>query len=107
MEKEELGRKQTTATKKKIANAMTGSKNPAYKDGRRSYRRVAGAKAGEGVDHKDGDSKNNSKSNLKTFKLKGPSRAKHEKKHDRAKNFKSSGGRKTPTRGYVAKRIKK
>ena len=40
---EDLGRKQTPATKKKIAKAMEGKSNPAYKDGRRSYRRIAGA----------------------------------------------------------------
>lgn len=105
--KEQMGRAQSAATKKKISKAMMGKKNPAYKDGRRSYRRVAGAKKGEHVDHKDGDSKNNKKSNLKIFKEKGPSRSAHEKKHDRAKNFKSSSGRKTPPRGYKAKRIKK
>lgn len=104
---EQLGRTQTAATKKKIAKALTGAKNPAYKDGRRSYRRVAGAKKGEHVDHKDGNSKNNKPSNLKKFKAKGPSRAAHEKKHDRAKNFKSTGGRKKVKRGYSAKRIKK
>lgn len=103
-DEENLGRAQTAKTKKKIAKALTGSKNPAFKDGRRSYRRIAGAKKGEGVDHKDGDSTNNARSNLKTFKLKGPSRAAHEKKHDRAKNFQSSGGRKKVPRGFKAKR---
>ena len=107
MTKEELGRPQTAATKKKIAKAMTGSGNPAYKDGRRSYRTKVKAKPGQHVHHKDGDSKNNAKSNLEKFPAKGPGRSKHEKKHDRAKNFKASGGRKTPTRGYTAKRIKK
>jgi len=106
MTKEELGRPQTAATKKKIAKAMTGSGNPAYKDGRRSYRTKVKAKPGQHVHHKDGDSKNNAKSNLEKFPAKGPGRSKHEKKHDRAKNFKSSGGRKTPTRGYKAKRMK-
>jgi len=104
---EQTGRTQTAATKKKIAKALTGSKNPAYKDGRRSYRRIAGAKKGEHVDHKDGNSKNNKPSNLKKFKEKGPSRAAHEKKHDRGKNFKSTGGRKKVPRGYKAKRITK
>lgn len=100
---EEL-RKQTEATKRKISKAVTGKKNPAYVDGRRSYRRVAGAKSGQGVDHKNGDSKDNRPSNLKTYPLKGKGRGAHEKKHDRAKNFKSTGGRKKVTRGYVAKR---
>ncbi|MDX1279378.1 NUMOD3 domain-containing DNA-binding protein [Oceanihabitans sediminis] len=106
MEIEQLGRKQTAATKKKISKAMTGKNNPAYKDGRRSYRRIAGAKKGQHVHHKDGDSTNNSKSNLQKFPAKGPGRAAHEKKHERAKNFKSSGGRKKPKRGYKAKRMK-
>jgi len=101
---EDLGRKQTPATKKKIAKAMEGKSNPAYKDGRRSYRRIAGAKKGEHVDHRDGDSKNNSPSNLKKFKEKGPSRAAHERKHKRQLNTKSSGGRKKVARGYTAKR---
>ena len=103
---EELGRAQTPATKRKIAASMKGSKNPAYKDGRRSYRRVSKAKKGEGVHHKDGDSKNNRPGNLKRFKLKGPSRSKHEKVHERGKNFKKSGGKKTAPRGYKAKRLK-
>jgi len=104
---EELGRKQTPATKAKIAKAMTGKGNPAYKDGRRSYREKVKAKPGQHVHHKDGDSKNNAKSNLEKFPEKGPGRSAHEKKHDRAKNFKGSGsGRKTPPRGYVAKRKK-
>lgn len=107
MSEEKLGRKQKASTKAKIAKALTGSKNPAYKDGRRSYRDKVNAKPGQGVHHKDGDSKNNSKSNLQKFPLKGPGRAEHEKKHDRAKNFQSSGGRKTPARGYKAKRLKK
>ena len=101
---EDLGRKQTAATRRKIAKSMTGKKNPAWKDGRRAYRRIAGAKKGEGVDHKDGNSKNNKPSNLRRFKLKGKSRAWHEKKHKRNKNFTSKGGRKKLKRGYVAKR---
>ena len=99
-----MGRPQTAATKKKIAKSMTGSKNPAYKDGRRSYRNKVKAKPGQHVHHKDGDSKNNSKSNLSKFPAKGPGRAAHEKKHKRNKNFDSSGGRKKVRRGYTAKR---
>ncbi len=58
---------------------MTGKKNPAYKDGRRSYRNVAKAKPGQHVHHKDGNSSNNSKGNLEKFPAKGPGRAAHEK----------------------------
>ena len=77
-------------------------------DGRRSYRRKAGLKPNDGkaVHHKDGDSKDNKRSNLQVYKNKGPQRAAHEKKHERQKNFKKSGGRKTPKRGYVAKEMK-
>jgi len=98
---------QSAATKRKISKALMGKKNPAYKDGRRSFRRIAGAKKGEHVHHKDGNSKNNSPGNLTKFKEKGPSRAAHEKKHDRAKNFQSSGGRKKKPQGYKAKRLVK
>jgi hypothetical protein len=104
--KEQTGRKQTLVTRRKISKAMTGENNPAYKDGRRSYRGKVNAKPGQGVHHKDGDSKNNKPSNLEKFPLKGEGRSEHEKKHDRSKNFKSSGGRKTPARGYKAKRLK-
>ena len=95
-------RKQTAATKKKIAKAMTGSKNPAYKDGRRSYRNKVGAKPGQIVDHKDGDSKNNARSNLRIIPK--SRRGEHDKKHKRHLNFKASGGTKKVPRGYVAKR---
>ena len=105
--KEELGRPQSAATKRKIAKAVTGKKNPAYKDGRRSYRTVAKAKPGQHVHHKDGISKNNAKSNLEKFPEKGPGRAAHEKKHNRENNFKKTGGRKTPKRGYKAKSMNK
>jgi len=104
--KEELA-KHSKATKLKISKALKGAKNPAYKDGRRSYREKVKAKPGQHVHHKDGDSKNNTKSNLEKFPAKGPGRAAHEKKHDRAKNFNSSGGRKKVPRGYTAKRKKK
>jgi len=104
MTEEEL---MSEATKKKISKAMMGKNNPAYKDGRRSYDRIAGAKKGEGVHHKDGNSKNNKPSNLEVYKLTGKERAKHEKQHDRSKNFSSSGGRKDKPRGYTAKRLVK
>lgn len=98
-----MGRKQTPATKKKIAAAMKGKDNPAYKDGRRSYREKVNAKPGSIVHHKDGDSKNNAKSNLEVIPK--SKRSEHEKKHDRAKNFQGNGsGRKKVPRGYVAKR---
>ena len=100
---EQLGRKQTPATKKKIATAMTGKGNPAYKDGRRSYRNVAKAKPGQHVHHKNNDSKDNRPSNLEKFPEKGSGRAKHEASHNRQANFKKSGGRKKVKRGYVAK----
>ena len=105
MDNEELGRKQTPATRRKIAKSLMGKKNPAYKDGRRSYRRVSGAKRGEGVHHKNNDSKDNRPSNLERYKLKGPSRSRHEKAHKRENNLQSKGlGRKKVRRGYVAKR---
>ena len=60
----DIGYTQSHSHKKKRAKAIAGSKNPAYKDGRRSYRKIAGAKDGDVVHHKDGDRKNNSPSNL-------------------------------------------
>jgi len=100
--KEEL-RAQTAATKKKISKALMGKNNPAYKDGRRSYRRIAGAKDKDKsiIHHKDGDSKNNAKSNLE--KIPESRRSEHEKKHKREKNFKKTGGRKKVVRGYKSK----
>lgn len=97
---------QTTATRKKIAKAMTGRGNSQYRDGRRSYRRIVDAKPGQGVDHKNNDSKDNRPSNLKIYNLKGKSRAEHEKKHKRFLNtqMKSHAGRQKVPRGYVAKR---
>lgn len=76
------GKKQSTAHKRKRAKAVTGKKNGAYKDGRRSYRRIAGAKKGEVVHHKDSNRRNNKKSNLQ--KLKGKkSGAKTTSRHER------------------------
>lgn len=100
-----MPKKHSEETKKKIAKSMEGKNNPQWKDGRRAYRRIAGAKKGEGVDHKDGDSTNNAPSNLKRYKLKGKERSEHEKKHERHKNTQSSGGRKKVPRGYKAKRM--
>ena len=61
---EQLGRKQKPSTKKLIAKAMTGKGNPAYKDGRRSYRNKVNAKPGQHVHHKNNDSKDNRPANL-------------------------------------------
>jgi len=101
--KEQLGRKQSPATKKKIAKAVTGKKNGQYKDGRRSYRRIAGAKPNDGsiIHHTTGDSKKNKPSQLK--KIPKSKRSEHEKTHHRENNFKKTGGRKKVARGYVSK----
>jgi hypothetical protein len=104
MEDEQL-KKLSEATKKKISKALEGKNNPAYKDGRRSYRNIAGAKNNDGsiIHHKDGDSKNNKPSNLE--KIPASKRSEHEKKHHRELNLKGNGsGRKTVPRGYKAKR---
>jgi len=90
---EKLGRKQTTATKRKIAKALMGSKNPAWVDGRHPthYRRVAGAKPGDGsiIHHKNGDRHSNGKGNLQ--KVSKANLGAHDKLHNRADNFKKSG----------------
>lgn len=62
------GSKKSAAHRKKIGKALIGKKNPKYKDGRRSYRRIAGAKPGDVVMHKDHNRLNNKKSNLKISK---------------------------------------
>lgn len=107
MTTEEMGRKQTQATKKKIAKGVSGSKNGMYDQGQRSYRKKAGLKDNDGklVHHKDGNRANNSKSNLEVVPK--SKRGEHEKKHDRAKNFQSSGGRKPKSTKAKAKRLKK
>jgi len=113
---ESLGRPQTAATRRKISRSVTGKKNPRYKDGRRMYRKIAGAKSGKGniVHHKDGDRTNNKKSNLEVVPK--SKRGAHDKAHNRGANFKKSGGTKKgahtkksrPTRlklrGYKRKR---
>ena len=87
-----MGRPQTAATKAKISKSMSGKKNPRYKDGRRSYRNIAGAKSGEQVHHKDGNRSNNKKSNLKVITK--SNRGKHDKAHSRGDNFKKTGATK-------------
>jgi len=83
---EQCGRRQTPATKNKIARAMKGDKNPAYKDGRRSYREKVGAKKGQLVHHRDENRHNNKAGNLRVIKK--SDRGKHDKIHKRARNFK-------------------
>ena len=85
---EELaGHKQTAKTRRKIAKNMTGTKNPAWKDGRHqdTYRRIAGAKKGDLVHHKDKNRHHNKPSNLKVIPKK--QRGKHDSTHHREKNF--------------------
>ena len=86
---EQLGRTQTAATKKKIAKALMGDKNPAYDEGQRSYREKIHAPKGKVVHHKDGDRGNNAPSNLEIT-----SKANNDKIHHREDNFNKSGGRK-------------
>ena len=97
---EQLG-KMSDATKKKISKALQGKNNPAYKDGRRSYREKVNAPKGSIVHHKNGDSTDNRKSNLEVIPK--SKRSEHEKKHNRENNFKKSGGRKKVPRGYKSK----
>lgn len=89
------GSKQSASHKKKIARSVTGKKNSQYKDGRRSYRRIAGAKnnSGEVVHHKDGNRSNNKPSNLVKLKGKKPgtnTTTIHEKITDRNQGRKRS-----------------
>lgn len=98
-------RKMSKKTRKKISEAMTGSNNHQYIDGRRSFRRIAGAKPGQHVHHEDGDSTNNNPTNLKLFSNKGKSRSEHERMHQRELNFNLNGGRKKVERGYSAQRM--
>lgn len=88
MTTESLGRKQKENTKNKISKSMTGAKNPAYKNGERSYRRIAGAKDNDGsvIHHKNGNRKDNRRSNLE--KISKQNRSKHDKMHKRERNFK-------------------
>ena len=58
------GYRQSRAHRKKRLKRILGRANGRWKDGRRSYRRLAGAKVGEVVHHKDGDRTRNHRSNL-------------------------------------------
>jgi len=81
-----VGSKKTAAHKAKIAKAQDGKANSNYKDGNRNYRKVAGAKEGEIVHHKNGDRTQNNKSNLQVLKGKkkgAKTSATHEKLTDR------------------------
>jgi hypothetical protein len=93
------GSRKTSAHKRKIAKAVTGKKNPRYKDGRRSYRKKAGAKTNDGtvVHHKDGDRSNNSSSNLSRLKAKKPG-ARTTSYHERV--TKRGQGRKPKSKTY-------
>ena len=103
MNEEQLGKKLSKATKDKISKALMGKNNPAFVDGRRSYREKVNAPKGSIVHHRDGDSTNNAKSNLKV--IPASKRSEHEKSHQRHKNFAGDGsGRKKVPRGYKAKR---
>ncbi len=68
------GSKKTAQHKAKIGKAVEGKNNSQYKDGRRSYRKIAGATNNDGnvVHHKDGDRLNNKASNLEKLKGKKP-----------------------------------
>jgi len=92
------GSKKSSAHKKKLAKAVTGKKNGRFKDGRRSYRRIAGAKSGDVVHHKNGNRNDNRPSNL--VKLKGKKRGtntttKHEKLTKRGQGRKKGSKNKT------------
>lgn len=91
---ESLGRPQKASTRRKISKKLKGKNNGMYKDGRRSYRRIAGTKTNDGsiIHHKNGDRTDNRKSNL--VKVPKSKRGEHDKAHNRGKNFRKSGGTK-------------
>lgn len=69
-----IGSSKSAAHKAKLSKAGIGKKNSQYKDGRRSYRTIAGASNNDGtiVHHKDSNRLNNTKSNLVKLKAKKP-----------------------------------
>jgi hypothetical protein len=86
---------------------MEGDGNPAYKDGRRSYRTIAGSKNNDGsvVHHKDGDRTNNDPQNLE--RLTDGKRKKGRKttpKHEQITDRKNGSSERSDAfwRGYFA-----
>lgn len=86
------GSKKSAAHKKKIAKAQDGKNNSNWVNGRRSYRKIAGAKEGTVVSHINNNRNDNRKSNLKILndppkkgnKLKGrKTTSLHEKHHSK------------------------
>lgn len=105
----------SAAHKKKISRAVLGSKNSAYKDGRRSYRRIAGVKNNDGnvIMHLNGNRKDNRRSNLKVSKGTKPgtnTTSEHErsartkKERGRDKSFKYLGTKKGFPKSYKKKK---
>ena len=88
------GSKQSKAHKNKISKSVRGKSNSQYKDGRRSYRRIAGAKNNDGnvIMHLDGNRRNNKRSNLKISKGKKPG-ANSTSEHERSARTKRERGR--------------
>ena len=103
------GSKKSSSHKRKIARSVTGKKNGRYKDGRRSYRRIAGAKNNDGtvVMHLDGNRNNNDPSNLKKSKGKKPG-ANSTSEHERSKRtIKERGaGRKKGSKNKLSHSVK-
>lgn len=90
------GSTKSAAHKAKIGKALIGKNNGAYKDGRRSYRRIASASNNDGsvVHHKDGNRNNNTKSNLQKLKGLKPgtnTTTRHEKITNRGQGRKKGG----------------
>ena len=80
------GKPKSAEHKAKISKAQDGKDNSNYKDGRRSYRKIAGAKDNQITHHIDGDRSNNKKSNLKNLsgrKGRNKTNSAHERLTDR------------------------